>query len=323
MGETAELNTAPTAALYTEHPYPGDGVLRATCGRYLALGLKRHAPELLTRGNFTLADIGCGTGEAMCGVAARFPRANVVAVDINPASLKLAQELAGREKLNVRFVRTNITEGLRDSIDEAGLLPAGGFDVVTSFGVLHHLEEPARGFAAVRELVKPGGLFCGYVYSRFGRWDDVAVRALLDPVYPVTEFRARAEAVRALALSGKFTVGGFIKKLRRRLKFGPPVQPVEMFKVYLRRRNIVHLSDTFSNPCEHLFLFGELRAIVERTGWQFLALAEGAGLPISAEAHTRDPRALSILRSLGEDFLYDYLAYYYACNGFTFFLKAV
>jgi len=42
------------------------------------------------------------------------------------------------------------------------------FDVVYSFGVLHHLPDPIRGWQTCFALVKPGGLLLGWMYSQHG-----------------------------------------------------------------------------------------------------------------------------------------------------------
>jgi len=42
------------------------------------------------------------------------------------------------------------------------------FDVVYSFGVLHHLPDPIRGWQTCFSLVKPGGLLLAWVYSQHG-----------------------------------------------------------------------------------------------------------------------------------------------------------
>src|SRR5689334_22298359 len=96
---TIELkNQSPTAPLYTELPYPADGVVRTTNARILKAGIKAHFSHLLARGRLRIVDVGCGTGENTVGLATLFPQAEIVGVDINPASLELASGLASREK---------------------------------------------------------------------------------------------------------------------------------------------------------------------------------------------------------------------------------
>src|SRR5579871_3011610 len=59
-----------------------------------------------------LLDLGAGTGTGAVGLARRFPGAEVVAVDVEPGSLALLRDKAGRLGLDgVRAVETNLDEG--------------------------------------------------------------------------------------------------------------------------------------------------------------------------------------------------------------------
>ncbi len=313
---------APTAPLYQELPYPADGVIRTTVARMLRRGLVARAPHLISKPNLHIVDVGCGTGEATCGLARMFPTARVVGVDINLPSLELSRKLAQRHGLDVPFVEANITENLEDAVRQANVMKGQDtFDVVTSMGVLHHLSDPAAGFAAVRGLIQPDGLFLGYIYSRTGCWDGVVVRSLLDSGLKDASFQDRARAVGLLRLSRKHTLVGFLSTLRRRLRFGPPLSPIEMLKVQFRRNRLTHMSDSFSNPCRHEFLFSDLHEVFEQTGWTFLALAEQGGMPVTPEQHTKNPETLRLLRNMPPATMYDYFAWHYRYAGFTFFLK--
>jgi len=310
--------TAPTAPLYGALPFPGDGVVRTPVARALRTALHQHRPDLARKKDLRICDVGCGTGETTLGLVRIFPGARVVGCDVNPASLQAARALQERTQAPVTFHEVDITRDLSGALRSRG---EQGFDIVVSMGVLHHLARPADGFAAVRELVANDGAFFCFVYSRYGRWEDQAAKSLLDRAYPPNAFEARAEAARALRLSRRYSVLEFLAQLGHRLRFGPHVSLVELLQVYLRRSRLVHVSDTLSNPCEHLFSFAELSAIFDETGWTFVALADGFGMPTTADAHTSDPAARDILRRLDRSVLYDFLAYAHRAGGFGFLLS--
>ncbi|MCG3130841.1 MAG: Trans-aconitate 2-methyltransferase [Phycisphaerae bacterium] len=317
-----QRHVAATAALYTQLPYPGDGVVRTTSARILLKGLRQHAPALLERRPLWIADVGCGTGEATAGIAKMLPGARVVGIDVNRASLDLARALAARSRLNLTYVEANAASPLREALQRSGAWPPEGkFDLVTSMGVLHHLSDPATGFAHVRDILREDGLFQVYVYSKLGRREVLAVRDLLDHADPGATFAERARMVSALRLSSKHTLLDGLRTLRKRLRFGPPLRIGEIVKVALRRNRVTHASDTFSNPCEHSFLFEELFTIFARTGWAFAGLAKRGGLPTSPEEHTRDPRALEMLKAMPQAALFDLLAFAHRVAGWTFFLR--
>ncbi len=315
-------NSAPTAPLYSQLPYPGDGVVRTTSARILLEGLRRHAPELMRRQPLWIADVGSGTGEATAGIARLLPQARVVGIDVNPASLELAQALGRRCGGNVTFIQADVTGPLDETLQRAGVsAPGGKFDVITSMGVLHHLADPAVGFSNVRRIMREDGLFQVYVYSKLGRREVLGVRNLLDHAAPRASFEERARMVSLLRLSSKHTLRDGLRTLRKRIRFGPPIRPSEIMKVALRRNRVTHASDTFSNPCEHSFMFEELVDIFARTGWTFLGLARRGGLPTCAEEQTRDPRALALLRAMPQAVLMDLLAFAHRVAGWTFFLR--
>jgi SAM-dependent methyltransferase len=310
-------NSSPTAPLYTELPYPADGVVRTTNARILKTGMQQHFPHLLGRSNLRIVDVGCGTGENTVGLATLFPDAEIVGVDINPASLDLATKLATRVRSPAHFVQCDITRNMVETLAQA---TPGRFDVVFSMGVLHHLSEPRLGFLAIREIVQPDGqLFC-FLYSRAGRREDLASKELLTAILPPgSSLKTRGQAIGLLRLANRHTLWQAIKSLRRRLRFGPPVVPMELVRVALNRNRLVHESDTYSNPCEHLYSCGAIRSLLSNTSWEFVAIAEKAGIPTTPEQHTRRPAELEFLRQLSPDALLDYFAFYYQAPGFSFF----
>lgn len=294
-------------ALYAELPYPDDGVVRTTTARILEKVLARHGRRAA---GSTIGDFGCGTGEVTLGFARRFPDARVTGFDVNPPSLDRARALAERIGAGVTFDRLDLTAPFPASV--------GPFDIVCCNGVLHHLPEPRVGFENLRGVVADDGLLLCSLYSVMGRWDDLAVRELLDAAIPeVTRFEERTALLRALRLGSKHTLRGFLRNLDARRRFGPPIVLDEIVRVQLNRKQLTHESDRHSNPCEHLYRFDELERLLTETGWELQGLAPGGGLPTSLDEHTDDPSTRAELESLDHAVLFDYFAYRYRTNMFT------
>jgi SAM-dependent methyltransferase len=99
-------------------------------------------------------DLGCGPGSLTHRVLARFPRAQVVALDLDPLLLHLAAGAFATDA-RVDIVRRN----LNDPDWSAGL--AEGFDAVVSTTALHWLSADAleRVYRGVAGLLRPGGVF--------------------------------------------------------------------------------------------------------------------------------------------------------------------
>jgi 2-polyprenyl-3-methyl-5-hydroxy-6-metoxy-1,4-benzoquinol methylase len=103
--------------------------------------------------------MGCGTGQLSLFLASA--DRIVVGADLSRPSLELAQDAAERlAVVGVRFVETDLhAPGLRRA----------AFDAVICTGVLHHTPDPRASFAAVAELVRPGGVLVVGVYNAVAR----------------------------------------------------------------------------------------------------------------------------------------------------------
>ena len=122
---------------------------------------------------------GCGTGKHAILTARRHADARVTAVDLSRASLGYGARQARRLGIgNIEFVQADILELGRLDPD---------FDLVESFGVLHHLRDPMAGWRVLAALVKPGGLMMIGLYSEIARRPVVEARQLIaERGYPAT-----------------------------------------------------------------------------------------------------------------------------------------
>ncbi|GGR51643.1 class I SAM-dependent methyltransferase [Streptomyces netropsis] len=96
-----------------------------------------------------ILDIGSGPGVAACRLAARFPQAEVTAVDGSPELLARAGERA--ERLGVRL-RTQVAEF------PEGLADVGTADLVWSGQVVHHVGDQQGALDRLAGLLEPGGV---------------------------------------------------------------------------------------------------------------------------------------------------------------------
>ena len=116
-------------------------------------------------------DIGCGSG--LFSLAARSLGAVVNSFDYDPKSVACAREL--KRRYFDGDPEWTITEG---SVLDAGFVGALGlYDVVYSWGVLHHTGEMWRAIALASERVKPGGTLFIAIYNDQG-WKSRAWRTV-------------------------------------------------------------------------------------------------------------------------------------------------
>jgi len=114
-----------------------------------ALDWVRRAAAGAARGR--LLDLGAGTGTGALGLAARFPEAEVIAVDVEAASLARLRDkaaglgLAGR----VRTVEADLDAGWPD---------LGPLDLTWASMSLHHLADPGKALVDILGATRHGGL---------------------------------------------------------------------------------------------------------------------------------------------------------------------
>lgn len=157
-------------------------------------------------------EIGCGIGTDTINFARA--GAHVTAVDLSQASLALARRRAEIFGLadRIEFRHAN-AEALRAHV------PVEPYDLVYSFGVIHHSPQPERALAQARAYLKPDGVAKLMVYhlastkvawivaregrGQFWKWKELVARhSEAQTGCPVTYSYTRAQARRMVEAQG-------------------------------------------------------------------------------------------------------------------------
>lgn len=148
--------------MYLSHPFPQWGHekrvqrLPAELCRYRFLGFENEMP------GSRLLDVGCGTGNRSMLVAKHYGVREFVGLDASTESLSIAQRVADEEAFErFRPVEGNLFEMPFED---------NSFDVVVSWGVLHHTASPIDGLKEMVRVCRPGGCIGLFVYNRYADW---------------------------------------------------------------------------------------------------------------------------------------------------------
>ena len=123
--------------------------------------VQRLVPDLLGK---TFLDVGCGSG-LFSMAASSLGASQVVGFDVDPASVEAAKGLIEKVAQWDRSVRRDAIRFEVESILNPNL-DRRLYDVVYSWGVLHHTGEMARAFEAIKDLVGPDGRLVIAIYNR-------------------------------------------------------------------------------------------------------------------------------------------------------------
>lgn len=105
-------------------------------------------------------EIGCGIGTDTINFARH--GAEVTAIDLSEKSLEIAQKRAEVYGLQdrIRFIHANAEELSR-------FVPVEPYDLIYSFGVLHHTPDPLRAYRELRQYCHSDTLLKVMVYHRY------------------------------------------------------------------------------------------------------------------------------------------------------------
>ncbi len=257
----------PVEAQYEAYPYPGRDP--ADEGKRLVAGSPSNLVELnhylfAGRRDFTrpfrVLAAGGGTGDAAIMLAQQLADASgpggdageVVYLDLSAASRKTAEARAEvRGLVNISFHSGSLLD-----LPELGL---GIFDYIDCCGVLHHLEDPPAGLAALAAVLAEDGGIGLMVYAPYGR----------NGVYPLQDMLR--ELAGDLPLSERVA-------LAKRLIAGLPETNAFRRNPFLgdHRRGDAELVDLLLHARDRAYTVTELAGLVTGAGLAPIALVEPA-----------------------------------------------
>lgn len=213
---------------------------------------------------------GGGTGNSTICLAEQLQAGGgeVVYLDLSSASMAIAQRRA-----EIRGLQ-NITFHQASLLDAPGMA-LGEFDIISCTGVLHHLQDPDAGLAALAQLLKDDGVMALMLYATYGRM----------PVYLIQE------AMRKLAPDEDDTTR--VRLCRTLLESLPNWH---IFRQYAKNfpQEFMHsdnaLYDLFLHSQDRAYTVPELYTMLEKQQLQLHAFAEGS----AAYSPVSDPHGPTI-----------------------------
>ena len=194
--------THSVRAFYEAYPYPpGD---RVDCDGYQVELLLSYLERPSAHGRpLQVLEAGCGRGVNLLAAAAAQPGVRFLGIDISRVAIEEASRTAQEQGLaNLSFqVADLMTPETLPSV-------SGGYDLLLSYGVLHHLSDPAGGLSQLKRLLSPQGAIAFMVDGLFGRQPldrFLQVLSLLsNDSTSEQEKEARARALARVAEQGLF-----------------------------------------------------------------------------------------------------------------------
>ena len=165
LGKIADDVSRKVQAQYEENPYPrwqSANFLRSFFTKFVSDSYKGRDKILVA---------GCGTGKHILSLYNIYAYMEATVIDLSSSSLAYA-------------IRKSKEYGLKEvKFFHGDLLDAGRlkekFNFIECVGVLHHMQDPAKGLRALVDLLAPHGEVRLGLYSEYARQDVVKIRQII------------------------------------------------------------------------------------------------------------------------------------------------
>lgn len=255
IGTITEPVSLTVQKMYDENPFP----------RWKSLPFD-GAPNAVSE-NILIA--GCGSGHHAIMTALGSPQSAVTGIDLSVANL--AYGLAKAREYGVANLRL-----AQCDMNQATLLNQV-FDNISAVGSVHHVADPLRAVAALKEVLKPGGILKLALYSTHGR----------APVLEVIALRRR---------EGISSTPEGIRRLRQLIYALPRDHPARRVTNFVEFFSLSGCRDMLFHVQEHNYTVAQLFDFIAQTGmdlaWFQLPGAGQAPAPARAaveDLERRDP----------------------------------
>ncbi|MCU7915847.1 MAG: class I SAM-dependent methyltransferase [Candidatus Thiodiazotropha sp. (ex Gloverina cf. vestifex)] len=193
--------TSKVRAFYETYPYPPGGAV--DCDGYHARLLLSYIERTENgRENLQVLEAGCGRAVNLQAAARLQPDVEFTGIDINRVAIREAQQaVLSRGLSNLKFAEA-------DLLDPSSIPPVeGGYDLILSYGVIHHLSDPLKGLSHLQANLSAQGVIALMVDGSFGRQPLDRYRDILSTLERDGEIASsRMATARALARVAEHTL---------------------------------------------------------------------------------------------------------------------
>ncbi len=184
----ARTGESDVQQFYEAAPYPDLGAKPKNPAGWLSpalaqLGMPADRP-------LRYLDAGCGTGHSVVGVALAHPDWEISAIDLSGPSLEIARQLAERYGAIIDFRQGSYLDPLPFE---------GAFDLIGSFGSIHHTPDPPGAVRNLLAHLQPDGVIAMHVYGKDLDRGKFVIREVLDILEPdITNIERRFKLYKEL-----------------------------------------------------------------------------------------------------------------------------
>ncbi len=185
--------TSKVRAFYEAYPYPPGGAVD-TDGYHARLLLSNIERSQQSDERLQVLEAGCGRGLNLIAAAGLQPEVVFTGIDINRVAIQEAQQKVSELGL------TNLQFAEADLLDPATIPSVNdGYDLILSYGVIHHLSDPLKGLKSLHGRLSDEGVIGIMLDGRYGRQPLDRFREALTMLGIDQPANANQQMARALA----------------------------------------------------------------------------------------------------------------------------